>query len=106
VIFFPEGSRGEPEVLGQFRYGITYLVQTRPDVPLIPVYLHNTGKCMPRGSGLFVPFNCEMIVGTPVDLSAVAAKAIPDHLRRLIDNLAMQTSLGRWDLEEGHGLGY
>jgi 1-acyl-sn-glycerol-3-phosphate acyltransferase len=105
VIFFPEGSRGDPEVLGQFRCGITYLAQTRPDVPLIPVYLHNTGKCMPRGSGLFVPFNCEMIVGSPADLAAVAAKAIPDHLRRLIENLAMQTSLGRWDLEEGHGLG-
>jgi 1-acyl-sn-glycerol-3-phosphate acyltransferase len=105
VIFFPEGSRGEPEVLGSFRYGISHLIQQRPGVPLIPVYLHNMGKCMPKGSWLFVPFNCEMIAGAPADLPAVAAEAIPAHLRGLIEGLATQTSLGRWDLEEGHGLG-
>jgi hypothetical protein len=46
-----------------------------------------------------------MIVGAPVDLSDVVAEAIPGHLRGLIEELAAQTSLGRWDLEEGHGLG-
>jgi 1-acyl-sn-glycerol-3-phosphate acyltransferase len=105
VIFFPEGSRGEPEVLSSFRYGISHLVQMRGDVPLVPVYLHNTGKCMPKGSWLFVPFNCAMIVGSPADLSTVAAQAIPHHLRSLIEALATQTFLGRWDLSEGHGLG-
>jgi 1-acyl-sn-glycerol-3-phosphate acyltransferase len=105
VIFFPEGSRGEAEVLGKFRHGISYLAQARPGVPIIPVYLHNMGKCMPKGAWLFVPFNCEMIAGPPADLSGVSAEDIPDHLRGLIEGLAMQTSLGRWDLEEGHGLG-
>ncbi|MBO0753882.1 MAG: 1-acyl-sn-glycerol-3-phosphate acyltransferase [Bradyrhizobiaceae bacterium] len=105
VIFFPEGSRGEPEVLGSFRHGISRLVQMRGDVPVVPVYLHNMGKCMPKGSWLFVPFNCAMIVGSPADLSTVAAEAVPSHLRSLIEELATQTSLGRWDLKEGHGLG-
>jgi 1-acyl-sn-glycerol-3-phosphate acyltransferase len=105
VIFFPEGSRGEPEVLGSFRYGISHLVQQRRDVAVVPVYLHNMGKCMPKGSWLFVPFSCEMIVGGPADLSKVAAEAIPCHLRGLIEALATETTLGRWDLEEGHGLG-
>jgi 1-acyl-sn-glycerol-3-phosphate acyltransferase len=105
VIFFPEGSRGEAEMLGKFRHGIAHLAQARPGVPIIPVYLHNMGKCMPKGARLFVPFNCEMIVGAPADLSGVAAEDIPEHLRRMIEGLAMQTSLGRWDLEDGHGLG-
>jgi 1-acyl-sn-glycerol-3-phosphate acyltransferase len=105
VIFFPEGSRGEAEVLGRFRHGIAHLAQARPDVPIIPVYLHNMGKCMPKGAWLFVPFNCEMIVGPPADLSGVAAEEVPEHLRMLVENLATQTSLGRWDMEEGHGLG-
>jgi 1-acyl-sn-glycerol-3-phosphate acyltransferase len=104
IIFFPEGSRGEAEVLGKFRHGIGHLAQARPDVPLIPVYLHNMGKCMPKGSWLFVPFNCEMIAGPPADLTDVAVEDMPDHLRRLVEDLAAQTSLGRWDLEEGHGL--
>jgi 1-acyl-sn-glycerol-3-phosphate acyltransferase len=105
VIFFPEGSRGEAEVLGRFRHGIAHLARARPDVPIIPVYLHNMGKCMPKGAWLFVPFNCEMIVGAPADLSGVAAEDVPAHLRKLVEDLATQTSLGRWDTEEGHGLG-
>jgi 1-acyl-sn-glycerol-3-phosphate acyltransferase len=105
VIFFPEGSRGEAEVLGKFRHGIAHLAQARPGVPIVPVYLHNMGKCMPKGARLFVPFNCEMIVGPPADLSGVAAEDVPGHLRRSIEGLATQTSLGRWDLEQGHGLG-
>jgi 1-acyl-sn-glycerol-3-phosphate acyltransferase len=105
VIFFPEGSRGEAEVLGKFRHGIAHLAQARPDVPIIPVYLHNMGKCMPKGAWLFVPFNCEMIVGPPADLSGVAGEDIPEHLRGMIEGLAAQTSLGHWDLEQGHGLG-
>jgi 1-acyl-sn-glycerol-3-phosphate acyltransferase len=105
VIFFPEGTRGEPEVLASFKYGISRLVQTRGDVPVVPVYLHNTGKCMPKGSWLFVPFSCAMIVGAAADLSAVAPEAVANHLRGLIAELATQTFLGRWDLSEGHGLG-
>jgi 1-acyl-sn-glycerol-3-phosphate acyltransferase len=105
VIFFPEGSRGEAEVLGKFRHGVANLAQARPAAPIIPVYLHNMGKCMPKGAWLFVPFNCEMIVGPPADLSGVAAEDVPEHLRKLVEELAAQTSLGGWDLEEGHGLG-
>jgi hypothetical protein len=60
---------------------------------------------MPKGSWLFVPFNCEMIAGPPADLSAVAAEAIPGHLRGQIEALARQTTLSRWDLERGMGSG-
>jgi hypothetical protein len=63
------------------------------------------GKCMPRGSWLFVPFNCAMIVGARADLTGLATQAIPEHLRHLVEDLSMQTSLGRWDSEQGHGLG-
>jgi 1-acyl-sn-glycerol-3-phosphate acyltransferase len=105
IVFYPEGSRGEAEVLAQFKHGIAHLVEARPDVPLIPVYLHNMGKCFPKGSWLFVPFNCEMIVGAQADLTGLAAQLIPEHLRHLIEDLATQTSLGRWDSEQGHGLG-
>ncbi|MEW6436205.1 MAG: lysophospholipid acyltransferase family protein [Pseudomonadota bacterium] len=105
IIFFPEGSRGEAEVLARFRHGISHLVAARPDVPVIPIYLHNMGKCMPKGAWFFVPFNCEMIVGCPADLTTLPAAIVPRHLKHLIEGLAAETSLSRWDSEEGHGLG-
>lgn len=105
VIFFPEGSRGEAEVIARFRHGISHLIEARPNVPVFPVYLHNMGKCMPKGSWLFVPFNCEMIVGPQAELKTLPAEAIPNHLKRVIEGLGTETSLSRWDLEVGHGLG-
>ena len=104
VIFFPEGSRGEPEVLAPFRRGIAHLAACRPAVPVIPVHLRNMGKCMPRGAWLFVPFSCEMRVGRAAHLTEVPPAAIPDHLRSLVEGLAGPAALG-WDVEEGHGLG-
>lgn len=63
LILFPEGSRGEPEALGRFKTGVGQLAALRPEVPVVPVYMHGFGKALPRGSSLLVPFNCTVSVG-------------------------------------------
>ncbi|MCL4807911.1 MAG: hypothetical protein KJ062_08990, partial [Thermoanaerobaculia bacterium] len=37
-------------------------------VPVVPVYLANTGRNLPRGTSLFVPFVVKVVVGPPVSL--------------------------------------
>ena len=105
LIFFPEGSRGEPEVMTRFKRGIAHLAVMRPEVPIVPVYLRGMGKCMPKGGVILVPFVCDVIVGPPQDLRGLPPEAIPDHLRRAVDDLSRHSSLARWDDELGHGLG-
>ncbi|WP_428738426.1 lysophospholipid acyltransferase family protein [Sulfurimonas sp.] len=56
VIIFPEGSRGESEELSSFKTGVAHLAKKFPNVPVIPVYIHGAGKCLPKGEALFVPF--------------------------------------------------
>ena len=66
IIIFPEGSRGEPEVLGKLKNGIAHLVNERPNIPVIPIFFHGLGKCLPRGEILLVPFFVDAFIGKPL----------------------------------------
>ena len=96
LILFPEGTRGEPEALAQFKKGIAHLARSKPDVPVIPVFMHGLGKALPRGSWVLVPFNCDVFVGE----SFYGEESIPDFMNSLenrLDDLAHETKIPVWD---------
>lgn len=66
VIFFPEGSRGAPEQLTEFRNGIARIAQHHPDIPIVPIFMHGLGKALPKGDFVLVPFFCDIIIGKPL----------------------------------------
>lgn len=63
VIIFPEGTRGAPEELGQIKPGVAHLAKRFPQVPVVPVFMRNLGKSLPRGSFVLVPFCGKAAVG-------------------------------------------
>ena len=95
VILFPEGSRGEPERLSEWKSGVARLAERLPAVPVIPVYMHGLGKALPRGTMLPVPFFCDVFVGEPVAWSG-DRKVYLEDLRRRMEELAAEERLPAW----------
>ncbi len=65
LIIFPEGTRSLNGEIGHFRPGIAHLVKEIPDLKLIPVFLANMGRSLPKGEYLPIPFFCEIVIGEP-----------------------------------------
>lgn len=66
VILFPEGGRTDGEQVGHFKSGLYYLGKKRPDLELVPVYLHNMGRVLPRDEYLPVPLLSSVTFGPPM----------------------------------------
>jgi len=65
LIIFPEGTRGDGDDMGPFRSGIAHLIEKMPAVPVVPIYLVNMGRSLPKGEFIPVPFFCEVRLGPP-----------------------------------------
>ncbi|NOI80871.1 1-acyl-sn-glycerol-3-phosphate acyltransferase [Vibrio tubiashii] len=66
LIIFPEGSRGEPEVMSGLKKGIYHLVKDHPQCAVVPVVMRGLGASLPKGTAMFVPFNCDVVLGDSV----------------------------------------
>jgi len=76
LILFPEGTRGNGETIGAFRSGLYYLAQKRPDLELVPVYLDNLSRILPKGEVLPVPLLSRLTFGEPIQLEGAETKAM------------------------------
>jgi 1-acyl-sn-glycerol-3-phosphate acyltransferase len=68
VIIFPEGTRGfEPEPAA-FKAGLYNLAVKFPSVRLIPAWINNVQRVMPKGEVIPVPILCSVTFGAPISL--------------------------------------
>jgi 1-acyl-sn-glycerol-3-phosphate acyltransferase len=71
LILFPEGTRNtSDEPLLPFKSGIYHLAKRCPEVELVPVWIENLHRVMPKGEFLPVPLLCSVNFGEPMRLGA------------------------------------
>lgn len=70
LIMFPEGTRntGE-EVLLPLKSGLYHLARARPQVRLVPVWIENLKRVLPKGTLVPIPLACSVRYGAPISLA-------------------------------------
>jgi 1-acyl-sn-glycerol-3-phosphate acyltransferase len=65
VIIFPEGTRGEPGHIANFKTGIGRLSENFRNIPIIPVFLSGPEKAYPKSAWFPLPVWNEVLIGPP-----------------------------------------
>lgn len=95
LIFFPEGTRGDPEQLSRFKKGLARLAELRPQMPVFPVFLYGFGKVLPKGSFLPVPFFCDVYIGDALPPFQSRAKTMSEF-ETALEDLSARNSAPDW----------
>ena len=70
LILFPEGSRNETdEPLLPFKAGLYHLARARPKLELVPVWIENLNRVMPKGEFIPVPLMCSVTFGPVIQVA-------------------------------------
>jgi 1-acyl-sn-glycerol-3-phosphate acyltransferase len=76
LILFPEGTRNTTEErLLPFKAGLYHLANARPQVELVPVWIENLNRVMPKGEFVPIPLLCSVTFGAPLGLQTGEDKA-------------------------------
>lgn len=80
IIIFPEGTRNTEPEIKEFKSGLYHIVKKRPEVELVPVFIDNLNRVLPKGESLPVPIICHITFGTV--LPPIANESKQEFLER------------------------
>jgi 1-acyl-sn-glycerol-3-phosphate acyltransferase len=76
LIIFPEGTRGTGEAIAPFKSGIYHMARRKPGIELVPVYMENLNRILPKGEVLPVPLISSVSFGKPLTLAPDETKGV------------------------------
>lgn len=90
LIIFPEGTRGNSATMRPFKSGLYHLACKKPGLEMIPVYLENLNRILPKGELLPIPLLSSVTFGTPLFLGEhETKKSFLERARRAIEELSV-----------------
>lgn len=76
LIFFPEGTRNPGDEMLPFKSGIYHLARRRPEADIIPVWISNLARVLPRDEVFPVPLLCSLTFGAPLHVQEGEDKSV------------------------------
>lgn len=86
LLLFPEGTRGAGSGIGELKAGIAHLAERHPGLVVLPAWLENMGRALPKGEYLPVPFFCAVRFGAPRRLTGTREQML-EQLRGELEAL-------------------
>ena len=68
LVIFPEGTRSNQGLPQAFKSGLFHLARQFPEVQLIPAWIDNVQRVMPKGEVVPVPILCTVTFGAPMQV--------------------------------------
>jgi 1-acyl-sn-glycerol-3-phosphate acyltransferase len=68
LIFFPEGTRGPGRILRPLKPGLFHLARWFPKIDIVPAWIDNSYRILPKGSAIPLPMPCSITFGPPLRL--------------------------------------
>lgn len=70
LILFPEGTRNQTDApVLPFKSGIFHLIAARPETEIVPVWINNLNRVMPKGEFVPIPLICTVTFGDPLRMT-------------------------------------
>ncbi len=76
LIIFPEGTRGTGETIAPFKSGIFHMAKRKPGIELVPVFMENLNRILPKGEILPIPLISSISFGKPLTLEPGESKIV------------------------------
>lgn len=70
LILFPEGTRNSGKGVLPFKSGMYHLAKRYPHVQVVPVWITNLNRVMPKGRLIPLPLLCTTVFGEPLGVKA------------------------------------
>jgi 1-acyl-sn-glycerol-3-phosphate acyltransferase len=91
IIVFPEGTRSSDGQMSRFRPGVAHLIRDYPNIPVIPIYLSNLWRSLPKGEYIPLPLFLEVSIGKPLHPQG-NKNEIVDSLQKAISDISNSLS--------------
>jgi 1-acyl-sn-glycerol-3-phosphate acyltransferase len=91
LIIFPEGTRTMDDEgdMNEFKPGLWHLARKHPEAELVPVYLENLNRILPKGEFILIPLLAAVTFGKPIQIEEGEEKlAFLKRAKRAVEELA------------------